>query len=122
MSNPSKQKGTAAEVAVRDYLRANGYLHAERLPTEGAKDRGDLTGIDPRLVIEIKACKAMDLGGWINEVDREVVNAEADLGVVWHKRRGKTNPSQWFVTMNGADFVQLLNAYTGMTAVIGRSA
>lgn len=115
MANPSKVKGTAAEVAVRDYLRANGYLHAERLALGGNLDRGDLTGIDPRVVIEVKACKALDLAGWVNETDVEVVNAQADIGVVWHKRRGKTNPSQWFVTMNGADFVQLLNAYTGIT-------
>jgi hypothetical protein len=114
VANPSKRKGTDAEVAVRDYLRANGWLHCERLALGGSLDRGDLTGIDPRLVVEVKACKAMDLGGWINEVDVEVVNAKADLGVVWHKRRGKANPSQWFVTMNGADFVQLLHAYTEM--------
>jgi hypothetical protein len=114
MVNPSKRKGTDAEVAVRDYLRASGWLHCERLALGGNLDRGDLTGIDPRVVVEVKACKAMDLGGWINEVDVEVVNAGADIGLVWHKRRGKANPSQWFVSMNGADAVQLLRAYTGL--------
>ena len=113
MANPSKAKGTSAEVAVRDYLRASGWTNAERLPTEGAKDRGDITGIDPALVIEVKACKAMDLGGWMREVDAEVINARADLGVIWHKRRGTTNPADWFVTMTGDDFVQLLRHYTG---------
>lgn len=113
MSNPSKQKGTAAESAVRDYLRASGWVNAERLPLSGSKDRGDITGIDPGVVIEVKACKAMDLGGWMREVEVEIANAGADLGVVWHKRRGTTNPDQWFVTMTGGDFVQLLRHFCG---------
>lgn len=102
---------------MRDYLRANGWLHCERLATEGAKDRGDLTGIDPGVVIEIKNCKTTDLGGWMREVDAEVVNAGADIGVVWHKKRGTSNPAQWYVSTTGADFVQLLRAYTGLTIV-----
>lgn len=118
MSNPSKRKGTSAEVEVRDYLRANGYLHCERLALGGSKDRGDITGVDPRVVIEVKNCTALDLGGWMREVDAEVINASADVGVVWHKRRGKGNPAEWFVTMTGADFVRLLNEYTGIRAAV----
>lgn len=113
MANRSKQKGTAAESAVRDYLRASGWIYAERLPLSGSKDRGDITGVDPGLVIEVKACNAMDLGGWLRELDAEVVNANADLGVVWHKRRGKSSPADWFVTMTGDDFVQLLRHFCG---------
>lgn len=122
MSNPSKAKGTAAEVAIRDYIRAAGWIHCERLPTEGAKDRGDLTGIDPRLVVEIKNCKTMDLGGWLRETAAEVANARAEIGVVWHKRRGTTDPGDWFVTMTGADFIELLHAYTQMPFPTERSA
>ena len=113
MANPSKAKGSAAEVAVRDCLRANGYPMAERLPTEGAKDRGDITGVDPKLVIEVKACKAMDLAGWAAEVEAEKANAKAEIGVTWHKRRMKSQPEDWFVTMSGADFLKLLQAWTG---------
>lgn len=111
--NRSKAKGTAAEVAVRDYLRANGWLHCERLAQGGNLDRGDLTGIDPGVVIEVKSCKTMDLAGWMREVDAETINAEADVGVVWHKKRGTTNPAEWYVSMTGADFVQLLRHFVG---------
>ena len=110
----SKRRGTKAEVAVRDYLRANGWLHAERLPTEGAKDRGDITGVDPELVIEVKACARMELGAWLDEADTEATNAEASVAVVWHKRRGKANPAEWYVTMSGEDFVRILAAWCGL--------
>lgn len=114
MSNRSKRKGTDAEVVVRDYLRAGGFVHAERLPSEGAKDRGDIAGIDPRVVIEIKNCEHLDLGGWMREVAKETANAEADIGVVWHKRRGKATADEWYVTMTGETFLQLLYAFTGL--------
>lgn len=113
MANPSKQKGTSAEVAVRDYLRACGFIHAERLPTEGAKDRGDIIGIDPELVIEVKACKQQDLAGWSREVEVEKRNADAELGATWHKKRGTTNPAEWYVTLSGEDFVALLKHWCG---------
>jgi hypothetical protein len=113
VSNPSRRKGTEAEVAIRDYLRAHGYPHAERLAQGGSKDRGDLTGIDPRVVIEIKNHGALDLAGWLREVEVEVANAGADVGMVWHKRRGTSDPGLWYVTMRGLDAVELLNEYTG---------
>ncbi len=41
MSNPSKQKGTAFETAVVNYLRAAGR-NARRLVLTGSKDSGDI--------------------------------------------------------------------------------
>lgn len=108
-----KAKGTAAEVAVRDFLREVGYPMAERLPTEGSKDRGDITGIDPGLVIEVKSLKEITLGSIIEEVAAEKVNAGADVGVAWIKRRMKGNPADWYVVMTGLDFVKLLHEWTG---------
>lgn len=106
MTNPSKQKGTSAEVAVRDYLRDSGWPWAERLPTEGAKDRGDIAGLP--ICIEVKNCKTMDLARWIAEAQAEKVNAAQSVAVVWHKRRGKSSPGDWYVTMTGAELVELL--------------
>lgn len=97
---------------MRDFLREHGYLMAERLSLSGAKDRGDITGIDPKLVIEVKACKSIDLAGWLAETAAEKRNANADIGIVWHKKRGTTNPGDWYVTMTGDDLVQLLLAWT----------
>ena len=107
--NPSKQKGTAAETAVVDYLRANGWPHAERRTLAGAHDRGDIAGI-PGVVVEVKACRTFDLAGWVAEAHTEAENAGMPLGVVWAKRRGKSSPDEWYVVMTGRDLVVLLKA------------
>lgn len=107
MANPSKAKGTKAEVQVRDYLRAHGYPYAERIPTEGAKDRGDIAGVSG-VTIEVKAVREMSLSTWVDEARKEAANARTPVGVVWHKRRGTTDPSQWYVSMDGETFMRLL--------------
>ena len=106
MVNPSKSKGTAAETAVVRYLH-QWSTHVERRALSGSADKGDVSGV-LGAVVEIKACKAMELSQWIKEADVERENAGASLAVVWHKRRGKSSPADWFVTMTGADFVHLL--------------
>lgn len=113
MANPSKARGTAAEVAVRDYLRACGWLQCERLALGGSLDKGDLTGIDPSVVNEVKACKTIDLAGWAKEVEAEKRNAGAEIGATWAKKRGTTNPADWYVVLTGADYVTLLRHYCG---------
>lgn len=107
MANKSKAKGTLAEVGVRDFLRANGFPYAERLPTEGGKDRGDITGV-PGVVIEVKNCKTFDLAGWVKECEVEMANAGVELGIVWAKRRGTTDPGKWFVVTTGDVLVKML--------------
>lgn len=103
----SKRKGTAAESAVVDFLRTSGFTHAERRTLNGAKDRGDIAGL-PGVVIEVKNCARQELAAWIAEAELERDNDRASLGVVWHKRRGKGQPADWFVTMSGLQFVALL--------------
>lgn len=111
--NRSKRVGTEAESAVRDYLKSVGYLHAERLALSGSKDRGDITGVDPRVVIEVKRTKELTPGPWIKEANVERDNAGAEVGVVWAKRRGFSSPKDWFVMMDGETFVRLLKEMTG---------
>ena len=107
MTNPSKKKGTAAETAVVDYLRQFTPF-AERRALAGSSDRGDISGV-LGAVIEVKNCpQRMRLGEWIEEVQTEVWNAMATLGAVWHKRAGRSSPGDWYVTMTGSQFVQLL--------------
>ncbi len=105
--NPSKAKGTAAETAVVRYLHEEGFPQVERRTLSGSYDRGDVAGLTG-IAVEVKACRTMALGSWVDESQVEKVNAEARIGVVWHKRIRHSNPGDWFVTMTGADFVQLL--------------
>jgi hypothetical protein len=112
----SKAKGTAAETAVVRFLQANGYPHAERRALAGALDRGDIAGI-PGLVIEVKNAVKLELAAWVDELEQEIIHTEKPgwglpSGVVWHKRRGKGSPGDWYVTMDGWAFLALLERWT----------
>jgi hypothetical protein len=105
--NASKRKGTAWESAVVTFLQENGVRHAERRALNGAKDRGDIAGI-PGIAIECKSAARVELASWMDEAQAERDNDGADVGLVWIKRRGKTNPGSGFVILTGDDLVQLL--------------
>lgn len=109
----SKAKGTAAETAVVRFLRAAGFAQAERRTLSGAQDRGDIAGV-PGVVIEVKNCARDQLPAWVAEAELERDNDRASLGVVWHKRRGTTDPGRWFVTMSGDQFAALLREQQGL--------
>jgi hypothetical protein len=112
----AKKKGTTAETAVVQFLRAAGFTQTERRTLNGNKDRGDIAGI-PGVVIEVKNCARQELGAWVAEAELERDNDHAALGVVWHKRRGKADPADWFVTMSGAQFAALLREQQGLPAL-----
>ena len=98
MVSKAKQKGTAAETAVVKYLRDNGFIHAERRALHGTADKGDITGCGP-VVFEVKNHKQLDLAGWIKELETEMGNANVDTGAVIAKKRGTTDPGEWYAIM-----------------------
>ena len=102
-----KQKGTAAETAVVRYMKQFGW-NVERRALTGSADMGDITGIP--VVIEVKNHKIMKLAEWVDEAIVEAKNAMVAVGVVWHKRKGKGSPGDWYVTMTGHSFLTLLDA------------
>lgn len=105
----SKQraKGTAAETAVVNYLKAHGFPHAERRALHGTADKGDITGCGP-VVFEVKNHKQMDLAGWVKELEAEMVNAGVDVGAVVSKKRGTTDPGEFYAIMPFRILVGLL--------------
>ena len=50
----------------------------------------------------------MALSGWLEELKVEMVHAKAWTGVVWHKRKGKSSPADWYATMPGSVYLELL--------------
>jgi hypothetical protein len=106
--NRPKIKGTAAESAIVRYLQECGFADAERRAIAGVNDRGDIAGI-PGVVIESKDCVRTELATWIDEARKEGATAHAPVWAVWHKRRGKGSPAEWFVTMTGEQFVHLIS-------------
>lgn len=105
MTNP---KGTRWESAIVRYLVDEQHIpHAERRARTGAKDKGDIAGI-PGIVIEAKNTKTMSLAAWLDEAEVERRNDGADIGVVWHHRKGRASPGDGYVTMPGWQFIELL--------------
>jgi hypothetical protein len=90
--NPSKDKGTRAETAVTRYARGF-FPNAQRLPLHGSRDIGDVQ-LCPGVIIEVKAGKAAQTASlkrirdWIAEMQTEVENAHAELGLLVTQRQG----------------------------------
>jgi hypothetical protein len=106
----SSRNGREAENKVAQALRDAGFIHAEPRARRGRSDTGDITGL-PGVVIEVKAAKELELAKFMNQAEAERANAGADLAVLWHKRRGKSNPEDWYVTISGRTFLELLTAW-----------
>lgn len=109
MVNRNKAKGTSHESNIVFYLKEKHWPFADRLTLSGANDRGDIRlGDGIPVVIEAKNEKSIDFAGYIKEVEAEVKNAGAEIGFAWIKRRGTTDPGQYYVLMTGDTVVKLL--------------
>ncbi|MGO1851248.1 hypothetical protein [Microbacterium sp.] len=110
----AKAAGTRHETSIVNYLAEHfDDDRIERRSKNGAKDRGDVTGIrhrGQRVVIEAKNTARTDLAGWIREAHREAGNDDAAIGVVVSKRHGVGDPAQQWVHMTLADFAWLIGA------------
>ena len=108
----AKKAGTAFETLIVGYLR--NVLHDERIERRaknGAKDRGDVSGLihmGGRIVVECKNTTRTNLAGWATEAEVERGNDDAVAGIVVHKRHGKGQPGDQWVTMTLADFTSIL--------------
>jgi Holliday junction resolvase len=107
MSSAAKAKGSGAERDVVKYLKENGFQYADRRLAGATLDKGDVSGI-PGVTIEIKNHATMKLSAWVEELIVEMANDKAWTGVVWHKRKGRGRPADWYCTMPGYVWVDLL--------------
>jgi hypothetical protein len=114
----ARQAGTSFETLIVDYLaKVLDDDRIERRARNGAKDRGDISGLrchGQRLVVECKNHSRLDLAGWIAEAQIEAGNDDAIAGIVVHKRRGTTKPERQYVSMTVAELIALL---TGQRAI-----
>lgn len=103
MTARPKDIGTAGETAVVRALRELGFPYAERRALAGARDLGDITGT-PGIVWEVKAGNAAktasdgQVAKWLDETERERINAGAQYGVLVLARSGigAANASRWW--------------------------
>jgi hypothetical protein len=118
--NRSKNIGTAAESAVVRYAQDHGYPGARRVALAGALDRGDVMLTD-QVVVEVKsgeaAITASDrvIADWLDETERERVNAGATIGLLVTKRRavGPGRAGQWWCHMRLSTVMRLTDSISG---------
>lgn len=105
MVNRAKQKGTSYESLLVTYLESLGY-DAERQVLHGQKDEGDIRVRNGArsFNIEAKNCRTMSLGVWVEEAGVEAGHAGRPCVVV-HKRIGKGQGGDQFVSMRLSDFL-----------------
>jgi hypothetical protein len=103
----AKAKGTNFETEIVRYLEANG-VPARRRARAGSKDNGDVEIGDNVWTIEAKAVRAINLPGFLKELDVEMENSGAEYGAVWVKRVGKSSAGEGYVVMTGEAFLEIL--------------
>jgi hypothetical protein len=102
----SRRKGNRAEVAVVNYLKAHGWdVETSRNSRGGTQKGADILGDFP-LAVEVKNQTRVDLAGWWRQAQEQ---AGDGLGVVVHKRVGTQEAGEWWVTMDLATLVRLLD-------------
>ena len=107
--NRSKQKGTAAETAVARFLQ-KWWPSVERRTLTGSADKGDIAGLTG-VVVEVKNQKTINLAAWCDELTAEMINANCPVGFLVVKRRGTTDPAQWYWVTDGNTAVKLLREW-----------
>jgi hypothetical protein len=112
----SKQIGTAAETAVVKACRKAGFPTAERRALHGIDDLGDIL-LTAGVVIEVKGGKAAETASdaqvvaWLQETERERVNAHADFAFLVTKRAGigADNAHKWWAHTTLDELCHLLH-------------
>ena len=107
----ARDSGTRMETLVAGYLARHVDDRIERRRLAGSKDRGDIAGLrhmGQRIAVEVKNTSRINLGAWASEAEIARGNDCAGVAMVVHKRHGKGQPEDQWVTMTLADFVALL--------------
>lgn len=107
----SKAKGTSFERLVADgFAEHLSDDRIDRSPLRGNADRGDISGlVNPfgKISVECKNVAKLNLAGWITEAENERGNADANAGIVIHKRKGKGRFLDQYVTLTVRDLLAL---------------
>ena len=108
----ARAAGTRFETLVAGYLSRVWDDRIERRAKSGAKDRGDLSGVrvmGQRVVVECKDHNRLDLAGWWAEAETERGNDDAGAALIVHKRRGKGDAADQWVTLTLGELGALIS-------------
>jgi hypothetical protein len=108
----AKKAGTQFAEDIAKWLTRALGVPVERRVLHGRNDMGDLSGLQAirggSIVAELKNVQKTALGPWLDEAERERFNADAAYAVVIHKRYGRGDPADQYVTMSVSTFAHLL--------------
>jgi Holliday junction resolvase len=107
VSAMSRRKGATHERSVIGWLRSLGRPHVERRIMGMATDSGDVCGW-PGVIIECKNAQRLELAVWVDQLEAEIEQAEADTGVLIVKRRGVTDPGDFYAVMPARRWHELM--------------
>ena len=103
----SRRKGNRAEVEVVRVLRQAGYEAETSRASRGGYQAGEDIVSDFPASIEVKNQARLDLAGWWAQAEYQ---ANGRPAVVIHKRVGKAQAEDWWVTMDVKTLLRLLDA------------
>ena len=107
----ARQAGSRFEREIADYLAEHVDDRIDRRVKTGAKDKGDIANLrhmGQRIVVECKNTSRINLGTWANETEIQRGNDDAGAGLIVHKRHGKGQPGDQWVTMTLDDLIALI--------------
>jgi hypothetical protein len=102
----SRRKGNRAEVEVVRVLREAGYRAETSRANRGGFQLGEDIVSDFPASIEVKNQARLDLAGWWAQAEYQ---ANGKPAVVIHKRVGKAQAEDWWVTMDVRTLLRLLS-------------
>lgn len=109
----AKTKGAATEIAaVKEFQEVYNLKNVERRHLSGSCDKGDIAGwarLDKSrsVCVEIKSGATLAIPKWLAELKAEKCNAQADLGFVMVRPKGKPAVKDWFIVMPFPEFMEL---------------
>lgn len=117
MANPNGRKGASFESLEAKYFKEawpdSAAEFIDRQVRKGAKDIGDLANVrlgGRKIAVELKNAAGFKLGTWYKEAVEEAGHLGALVGIVVHKRVGKGQPGDQWVTMTVDDLITIIHA------------
>lgn len=107
----AKKAGATFERQIADCFAEHVDDRIDRAVKTGALDKGDVAGLrfhGRKIAVEVKNEARVKLAEWSKEAETERVNLGAIAGMTIHKRHGKTDPLDQWVTMTMRDLIALM--------------
>lgn len=101
----SRARGNRAELDVVKTLKDWGWQAMTSRAGRGGTQKGADIITDFPVVLEVKDHARLELATWLKQLAEE---QGSDPGFVIHKKRGKSNPEEWYVTGTFKDLLRLV--------------